>query len=136
MLTRDGLSVFDFDDLHRASVSATAGNHTFVLYPGMHVSVASQSVNEFGQVNPAEHIGYRNIKSVDVGSGLKAFTAEFSLHHVMSAVIPLHQLVVSKNVRAVKLADHFLKTAIILTRINSTPYLPVERPGITAYQGQ
>jgi len=38
------------------------------------------------KINPAQMIGYRGITSKNLGSGLKAFSAEFCVPHAINAV--------------------------------------------------
>ena len=77
-------------------------------------------------------IGYRNMTERALGNGLKAFVSEFSIAHSISTVMPLKQLINTKQSHAQKVADHMLKTAAILLQMNNAPYEQVTRSSLTA----
>jgi hypothetical protein len=134
MSFRHGLTVFDLDDAHGKAVVVKAGNREVVLNPGMHTSITRDSVGGFEEINPAQLIGYRNIKERLLDQGLKAYVSEFSVMQAVQTVTPLKQLVNSKHPHAQKVAGHLLKTAAILSQATNGTYEQVMRPGLTAYQ--
>jgi fibronectin-binding autotransporter adhesin len=134
MSFRHGLAIFDLDDSHGKAVVVKAGSRELVLHPGMHAMITHESINDFEEVNPAQLIGHRNIRNREIGQGMKAFVSEFSVMQAANAVTPLKQLVNSKHARAQKVAGHMLKTAAILSQLNSTGYEQVMRQRVTAYQ--
>lgn len=114
-----GLAVYDLDDQHAASVKLeTQNGHKFHLNPGMSVVVSHLGGRSFDEVNPAQSIAYREIKS-HLAGGATAYTAEFSVPSAMRAVVPLKNLLVSKHPMAKRLAFHLLKTTAANQQVHS-----------------
>ncbi len=133
MSFRNGLSVFDLDDLHGYAVVVKAGGHEIVLSPGMQTLITNDSEQSFEQINPAQSVGYRNMKARVLENGLKAFVSEFSIAHTMATVTTLKQLISARHPRAHKVADHMLKTTAILQQLRGGNYTQFIRPNLTAY---
>jgi mucin-19 len=133
MVFRDGLAVFDVDDVHGKAVVVKAGDQELTLNPGMHATITRESVDSFEQVNPAQLIGYRHLHAQPIGQGLKAFVSEFSVMQATNAVTPLKQIINSNRDSARRTANHMLKTAAILQQLNGGNFEQVMRPSLAAY---
>ncbi|HEY9792028.1 MAG TPA: hypothetical protein V6D22_16595, partial [Candidatus Obscuribacterales bacterium] len=136
MVYPGGVSTFDVDDTHADAVTVKSGNDKLSLRPGLSITITGSGVKSFGDVNPAQLVMYRDIEQVNVGAGTKAFVAEFAPWSVIHAVMPLSQMVNSKQADARRIADHMLKTtAIVLqTRANKgSKYQQVMRPSVAAW---
>lgn len=108
----NGVAVYDLDDTHRGAVRVTAQNHEFNLFPGTSVTLSSNSVNSFEEVNPAQLFAYRNVSTHQVAEDLKAFSSEFYVPMALRVVQPLKQLVSSKHPNAKRVSNHLLKTTV------------------------
>lgn len=134
MAFKNGVAVYDLDDARKGSISVSAAGKTITLSPGQHVFVTSESVRSFDEINPAQMIGYRGITSQSLGSGLKAFSAEFCVPHAINAVKPLKSLIQSKHPNSKKVSDHMLKTAAVIMQLRGgAAYQQVFRPSRTAW---
>src|SRR5262249_21255320 len=105
----DSVSVYNMDDLHHDSVVVRLANQSVSLAPGMTVTVTSGRVKHFDDINPAQLVMYRGVAERTLDSGLRMFTAEFSLPSAISAVLPFKSLISSKHPEARHLANHLLK---------------------------
>jgi len=132
---KDGLAVFNVDDSHKNAVSMSVGDRQFSLAPGGHVLVTKNNVRAINDVNPAQLIGHRNVKELNLTGGRKAFSSEFSIPHAMSAVLPLKELMSSKHPHSQKCAKHLMKTVAIHLHLNqdADSYKQLFHPSTTAY---
>ncbi|MBX3137687.1 hypothetical protein KF707_15800 [Candidatus Obscuribacterales bacterium] len=135
MAFANGVAVYDLDDVRKGSIEVSVAGKSIRLSPGQHVFITSESVRSFDEVNPAQMIGYRGITSQNLGSGLKAFSAEFCVPHAINAVRPLKALIQSKHPNSKKISNHMLKTAAVLMqlRANNGEFQQVFRPSRTAW---
>jgi len=134
MAFADGVAVYDIDDVRKGAIEVTAGGNSIKLSPGQHVFITRSDADSFDQINPAQVIGYRGITSKNLGSGLKAFSAEFCVPHAIHAVKPLKSIVQSKHPQSKKVADHLLKTtAAIMQLRGGAEFQQVFRPRKTAW---
>lgn len=135
MAFSNGVAVYDLDDARKGSIEVSVAGRKLRLSPGQHVFITSESVRSFDEVNPAQMIGYRGITSQNLGSGLKAFSAEFCVPHAINAVRPLKALIQSKHPNSKKISNHMLKTAAVLMQLrgNNGEFQQVFRPSRTAW---
>ncbi len=110
----DCLAVFDLDDSHGNSVSVTSAGRTLKLNPGMQAAIANSSVRSFEEINPLLDVGYRGMEQLKLGSNLQIFRSEFSIPTVVKAIVPLTELVNSKNATAKQVARHMIKTTAVV----------------------
>jgi hypothetical protein len=130
-----GLAVYDLDDAHKSAVSVSAQGQEFKLFPGMNVVVTSNAVKSFEQINPAQIFAYRNIRSHEIGAGMKAFSTEFFVPTALQTVLPLKQLLSSKQPNARRMVEHVLKTTAATMQLKSKggQYQQIMRPVATAF---
>jgi hypothetical protein len=131
----DGLAVYNLDDTHRGSVKVSVSGKDLSVNPGAALIVCGEQIREFEQINPAQLVAYRDVSGANLGSGLKAFNAEFSVASAINAVPALQHLLRSKNRDAMKLTAHFLKTTAAANQMKAgrAAYHQVVRPQATAW---
>ena len=109
-----GISVFNFDDLHRSAVELRVRDQKLALAPGRHATIGTES--NFAELNPAQSIPHRNLRSIE-HNGKVIFESEFSLPVAFEKVRAISKILGSKNPQARKMASHMIKTAAVLTQI-------------------
>ncbi len=130
-----GLSVYNLDDNHRSAVRVTSGNSRMTLAPGKHACITPASVKGFEEINPAQLFGYRKMNEHQIGDHLKVYSSEFSVAHAMRTVLPLKQLVSTSNPKAKAIADHMIKTTVILMQMQGGGgYQQLVRPSALAWR--
>ncbi len=124
METGHDVAVYDLHDTHHGAVRVAAGNQTIILHPGQQVVLTRNSTADFEKINPGGKISYRHSRSQDVGGGIKAFLADFSVPTALSNVAPLKQMLSSTNPSDRKIAHQLLKNAVILSETTAAngPY--------------
>jgi len=112
-----------------------SGNKTLTLSPGRHLAITGSNVREFGEVNPIEAVGYRGISSLELGNGLRAFHAEFSIPSALGSIKSLRMLFNSKQAEAQKLSGHIAKTVAAMSQVrkDSERFQQVLRPRMAAF---
>ena len=120
MVLRDGLAVYDLDDLHKSAVVLKVSNSSIELAPGKHAFITRDSIKSFEQVNPALAVGYGSMAEYSLGSGLKAFLSEFSMPSAIASMRPLKLLLSSSNPEARRLAQHLLKTTAVTLQLKGS----------------
>ena len=130
-----GVAVFNLDDSHRDAVRFHVGSYKFVLAPGRHLLVTSKLVKSFEQVNTVEAIGHRNLRSMEIGNGFRAFSTEFSIPSAITALKSLRTMLKSKTSEGMKLRGHLLKTvaAMFQTKAGTERFQQYQRPYRTAF---
>jgi hypothetical protein len=117
MAFKDGLAVYDFTDSHAGAVSICNGPEKLILYPGQ-VAIVSPTDNvDFANVNPAQLVAYRNIKTRCFGRSGRAFTGEFSTIQAIRCVMPLKQIISSGSHQSQMIVNRMLKTSGILIQL-------------------
>ena len=76
---------------------------------------------DFATLNPNNALGYRNVKSSDVGNGIKAYICDFSIAHGLTNVPAMHSLLGSNDPTQKKIARQMLKNAAILADLTGYP---------------
>jgi hypothetical protein len=120
MSYQGAVCIYNLDDNHTDSVVVNVGGHTLTLSPGRQAVVTTNNAQEFELVNPAESFAYRNMKSTELGGGIKVFTSEFWVPAAVHNVGSLKHLVKSTQPQAAKIYGHLMKTAAILTQTRGT----------------
>jgi hypothetical protein len=133
---RNGVAVYDLDDLHASSVTIESGPSQIRLYPGMQAIITDATTASLSDVNPTQAIGYRSIRTQQMGPKLKAFISEFDTLQSLQAVLPLRQIVTSKHPEARKVANHLLKSMAILMQTGASrgAYEQVPRVQVAAWK--
>ena len=131
---KDGLSVYNLDDTRSDSITISVNDQTVSLEPGRHVTITHDSVDRFEQVNPAQYITCRNVRSRGMNGNMKAYHSEFNHLTAIAGLEPLHDVVRSNDPAKRKIAEHLLKTSALLSTMNNStgPYELKSAPSVTA----
>ncbi len=134
-VNRDCVSIYNLDDARARAVVVNSAGHSISLSPGRQALLTSNTNASFRDVNPAQMIGYRNIREQANIEGIKAFTSEFCVSHALAVVQPLKKMIRSENEHCRKVSNHLLKTMAILMQLNAAgaSYQQMMRPRVTAY---
>ncbi len=124
LIGRDRLAVYDFHDTHAGAVKLSCDGNDFALSPGRHALISGRHFHGFGEANAAQLLSYRNVRQFSFASKqrlrpMQAFTSDFHLPTAIVAVLPIGQLVRSRNPRAAALARQLLKTVAIISALNN-----------------
>ena len=135
MVLKKGVAIYNIDDCHAGSVQIDTGTSKMALAPGSHCLITEAKAVEFSLINPAQAIGYRNMRSKNLDNGRTAFLSEFNVSDAMFSVTPLNQLLRSANPHAKKIANRALKTNAIMTQLRggSGQFEHYTRPAVTAW---
>ncbi len=117
------ISIYNLHAGNNNKVNIEIGQKSFALAPGMQATICYQ-VCEFGNINPAKRIAYRNLRERDLPAGIRLYSAEFSIPSAMSHIRPLQILLASNSKEDIKLADQLVKDSIVLDDLYNTaePY--------------
>ena len=129
-----GLSVYNLDDSKRDSVSLAINGECISLPPGAHVTITHDSNQRFEDVNPAQYIAYRNVRSRKMNGDFKAFHSEFNHMSAIAGLEPLKNMMSSNDSAKKKMAQHILKTSALVALLSksTTPYEYMAPPAMTA----
>lgn len=116
-------AIYDLhDSLSTGPIKIVANKKTLTLGPGQQVLLTRNMTASFAELNPGSVVGYRNIRSADMGGGIKSFVCEFSIPHGMSNIEVIHGLIASPDQKHQKLVKHMLKNAAILADLSAQNY--------------
>jgi hypothetical protein len=96
------------------------------MTPGSEILLTRNSTAAFEELNPGRALGYRKIHSSDMGEGIKAFVADFSIADGLQNVPAVHNLLTSKEPAQRKAAWKMIKNATIISDLAGPDY-----PGYT-----
>ena len=122
--TGHDVAVYNLHDTHHGGVKVVAGGKTITLHPGQQVVLTHNQTDSFEKINPGLKIAYRNTRSADMGNGVRAFIADFSLAGALTQVAPLKQMLSSTNPKDRRFAHQMLKNAVVLNETTAAngPY--------------
>lgn len=113
-------------DLHDSPftgyVKIVANKKELTLSPGKEVLLTRNATASFESLNPGRQFGYRNLRSSDLGEGIKAYVADFSIAHGLSNVAVINSLVKSNDPAQRKAVWHMIKNAVILDDLTGSDY--------------
>ena len=122
METGNDVAIYDLHDSLRSGViKVMVNNKQLPLAPGKEILLTRNATSDFAALNPSTVIGYRNVKSKDLGDGIKAYVCDFSIVHGLINVSVIHNLAVSKDSAQQKAARNMLKNAAILADLTGDP---------------
>ena len=141
MCTQNALAIYNLHDTKSGAVSVQTGGNRLAIAPGRHLLVSSSVRGDFADLNNAQALTYRNIRSGrisgDEGIYLRTFTAEFNHSQSLATIMPVRKLLASNDARAKHLAASILKTGAILQQFNSNSsgeaFQPMLRPSMVAW---
>ncbi len=120
METGNDAAIYDLhDDIHTGYIKVNANKKELTLAPGTEVLLTRNNTADFNQLNPCTTIGYRNVKSSELGGGIKAFVCDFSIAHGLSSVPAIRSLLRSDDQAHRKAAWQMIKNATILDDLTS-----------------
>jgi hypothetical protein len=124
MKSQQDVAIYNFDQsLRGKAVTVLVNGKRFTLSPGVELLLTKNTATDFAALNPdGGRIGYRNIQSSDVGNGIKAYVAEFSIPNAFRNLEVIHKLLSSTDPRDQKISHSILKNAAILADLTGNNY--------------
>ncbi|MBX9720417.1 MAG: hypothetical protein K2X81_03385, partial [Candidatus Obscuribacterales bacterium] len=121
----DDLAILDFHDTGSGSVRVVAGNRLMKLSPGKLLVLTKTDSKNFKDVHPIPKVGFRNPKEHELGDGIKAFVADFSIPSAMISVAPLRNFMKNATGADKQMINKILKDSAIIGDITPTagPYV-------------
>ncbi len=119
MAFADGIAVYDLHDSHRNGVSISAAGHEISLSPG-----------------------YRDVRELEFGNGLKAISSEFSIERAVALLFMVNKLEKDENqlqnAKTRKILANILKNAAIMHQLHSNKgrFEQFKRQSTTAFAPQ
>lgn len=118
--TGDDTSVYDLHENQSGGVNVVSGNRRITMTPGMQLILSKVQTNDVENVSKnCRCVGYRHVQSDDVGNKIRAFRMDFSIPSALNSVVPLRQMVLSKDPRDQKLTAQVVKNAASLMQITA-----------------
>jgi len=115
METGHDVAIYDFDQSKPGQVSVICGKKKLNLWPGRMIVLTKQDVTDFEEVEgPFKRVGYRRASEMDVDESTKAFSANFSPASALDRIIPLRDMMTSKDRQEQKTMNKILLSAAIL----------------------
>jgi hypothetical protein len=115
--------VYDMqDDLHTGPVTFKVNEQVLKLSPGTGIIITRDLKADFHSLNPYEKLGYRNVRSTDLGNGMKAFICDFSVVDGLNNIAAVRDLLRSSDPVQRKLAWKMIKNATILADMTGNNY--------------
>lgn len=115
METGNDAAVYDLHDSMKNPVKVLVNNKEMVLAPGKQILLTRDSKASFDELNPGGNIGTRNVRTKEMGAGIKAYIADFTISGGATSVATIRSLLKSDNPEHQKAAHKMLKNAAILT---------------------
>lgn len=116
-------AIYDLHDtMQTGPIRVVANSKTLTLGPGQQVLLTRNMTASFAELNPGSVVGYRNIKSADMGGGIKSYICEFSIPHGLNNVEVINGLLYSKEEKHQKIVRQMLKNAAILADLSAQKY--------------
>ena len=111
-------AIYDLhDSLSSGAVRVVVNNKEIKMGPGTQLLLTRDMNSSFNQLNPGSSVGYRNVRSNDMGNGIRTFVADFSIPHGLENLEVLHSLFYSQDPKHRKLVAQMLKNAAILASL-------------------
>lgn len=118
-----GLAVYNLHDSHKNAVVVNCGEHSKALAPGQNIVMTERRVHFFEEINPAQSVSYRRMRSAKFADGVSTFSSEFNVLSLLHGYEPLKQIVRSATPENRKVSQSLLKTAAILMAVGGNdPY--------------
>lgn len=118
--TGDLLAVYNLHSTHKDDVQLLVAKQVIHMNLGEVVVCTKGAATSFDKVNPADNVGYRNVKTIIVPKGYTAFSGEFSIPSVVMRVESLHKLLVSGTAAERRLLNKLLKNTVVLEKITAS----------------
>lgn len=116
-------AIYDMhDSLATGPIRVVANNKTITMGPGQQILLTRNLKASFAELNPGSVVGYRNVRSAELGGGIKSFVCDFSIPHGLNNVKVIHGLLYSQEPKHQKLVRQMLKNAAILADLSAQHY--------------
>ena len=118
-------AIYDLhDSISSGPVKVIVNKKEIAMGPGTQILLTRNQTASFESLNPGSSVGYRRIKSSDLGGGIKSFVCDFSIAHSLSNMEVLHSLLYSQDAKHKRLVAQMLKNAAILNDLTNAagPY--------------
>ncbi|MBY0357993.1 MAG: hypothetical protein K2W82_08330 [Candidatus Obscuribacterales bacterium] len=124
METGNDAAIYDLHDSIKSPIKVQVNNKELTLAPGTQLLLTRDGNASFDKLNPGGNIGTRNVTEKDMGQGIKAYIADFTISGGITNVPVIRGLLNSNNPEHVKAAHQMLKNAAILSDLGGykTPY--------------
>lgn len=117
METGADTAVLNLHDTRAGAVTIVAGRKLLTVPMGNQVVLTRRQNADFDKVNPGTRIGYRNILENDIGDGLKAYSAEFSIASALASIKPLREILTADNLQERAAGRQLVKNAASLALV-------------------
>ncbi len=115
METGNDAAIYDLhDNIHTGYIKVNANKKSLTLTPGTEILLTRNNTASFDTLNPGTTIGYRNVRSSDLGGGIKAYICDFSIAHGLNNVPTMRSLLTSNDKAQRDAAWQMIKNATIL----------------------
>jgi hypothetical protein len=119
METGADAAIYDLHDtLFTGPVKVTVNKKVLTMAPGNEILLTRNPTAAFEELNPGRALGYRLIRSSDMGDGIRAFVCNFSIPNGLQNVPAMHRLVNSNSPAERKAARKMLKNAAIISDLD------------------
>ncbi len=123
METVADVAIYDLhDSLFTGPVKVIVNNKELVLAPGKELLLTRNSKESFDVLNPGKDIAYRSVRVTEVGAGVKAYVADFSITHSIKNIGVINNLLRSNDPSQRKAARRMIKNATILADLTGEDY--------------
>jgi len=110
------VSIYNLHSGNGKKVSLEIGQQSFALFPSVQATLCYQ-ICDFASINPAKRIAYRNLKAKDLSSGMRLYSAEFSIPSAIEHIGTLRNMFSSNNKEDQKIADQIIKDYVIFEQL-------------------
>lgn len=108
------VSIFNFDSVKKEDVTVFVGKKQVLLRPAEQFVVGQVANAKFDDINPGLGIVHKKPQSIDLGSGLTGYIAEFSLVSGIHKIPLLNKMTSSTKPGEKQIIERILKNAAIL----------------------
>jgi hypothetical protein len=114
----DGRLGEEYHDLHDSissgPVKVIVNKKEIAMGPGTQILLTRNQTASFESLNPRSCVGYRRVKSSDLGGGIKSFVCDFSIAHSLSNMEVLHSLLYSQDSKHKRLVAQMTQNLALL----------------------
>ncbi|MBS1989860.1 MAG: hypothetical protein JSS83_05035 [Cyanobacteria bacterium SZAS LIN-3] len=132
MAFSEGVAVYNLFDKHKDAIIFETAKKRISIMPGGMTIVSTGAGKNLALINPTQTIGYRNLQTSMLDDNVQTFSGQFSMRHAIVNILPLRDMIRSKDAQASKIGCYLLKTAAILDQLNGADYQYFVKPTVTA----
>jgi hypothetical protein len=120
METGNDAAVYDLHDSATSKIKIIANGKELIMSPGTEILMTRDSNANFNTLNPGKEIGVRNIREKDMGNGIKAYIADFTITGSMMNVAVIRGIIKSNDPEHKQATNKLLKNASILADLTGS----------------